>query len=140
MDVAAARQSRQPELTFAELFTPFRRWFNMRPLVHVALSVVALATSSLSAWSLDRDAATGQQIAERACGSCHDVNSSLARDYMGRRAPGFGEIANAPHYSTARLLRIIMVPPHKEMPSVALTEAERRELVAYIQSLRAQAH
>ena len=76
----------------------------------------------------------GQELAVRLCSSCH------ATDPEGQAAtrgdvPSFLAIARSPNVTAERLAGSIIIP-HPAMPSVPLTRAEIRDLIAYILSLK----
>lgn len=105
--------------------------------------VAGLALSFLSftgsAISQSADVSRGQDIAAKHCAGCHETSADKGREQNGRYVPSLREVANTPHYSLIRLRRIIAVPPHSDMPNVALNSSEINDVAAYIQSLRTKA-
>lgn len=85
------------------------------------------------------DPALGRELAERWCGGCHRVGPGAtgpadigsANDAV----PGFAAIAAAPS-TTAASLHAFLRHPHGAMPDLRLTEAQIRDIGAYILSLR----
>ena len=88
-----------------------------------------------SAISQSADVLRGQDIATKHCVGCHETSADKGREQNGRYVPSLREVANTPHYSLIRLRRIIAVPPHSDMPNVALNGSEINDVAAYIQSL-----
>lgn len=101
-----------------------------------ALSFLSFAGS---AFSQSADVLRGQDIAAKHCGGCHETTADKGREQSGRYVPSLREVANTPHYSVVRLRRIIAVPPHSDMPNVALNSSEINDVAAYIQSLSKKA-
>lgn len=103
----------------------------------LALSVLGPTASAISQTA---DVSRGQDIAAKHCAGCHETSADKGREQNGRYVPSLREVANTPHYSLIRLRRIIAVPPHRDMPKVALNDGEINDVAAYIQSLRTKAH
>jgi mono/diheme cytochrome c family protein len=81
------------------------------------------------------DPSRGKELAERLCVTCHNVDASpgnIARTDVA----SFFSIANRSGQSADRLIGAIVFPPHPAMPAVSFTNAELRDLVGYIMSLR----
>jgi mono/diheme cytochrome c family protein len=87
----------------------------------------------------DAGVAKGEDLAKTHCAGCHELTAAKGRDVQGRYVPSLTEVANTPHYSLARLRRIIAVPPHSGMPTAQLDVAEINTLAIYIQSLKKKA-
>ena len=105
--------------------------------IRACLSVAcvgAIATTALAQTKLAKQK-QGRQIAERLCSNCHDVSPN-AGSTVSHPARSFKSIAGRPGQSPTRLAGAIIIP-HPEMPNVALTRVEIRNVVAYIQSLKA---
>lgn len=92
-----------------------------------------------SAISQSADVLRGQDIATKHCAGCHETSADNGREQDGRYVPSLREVANTPHYSLIRLRRIIAVPPHSDMPNMALNSSEINDVAAYIQSLSTRA-
>ena len=105
-------------------------------LVSVMLLLVALSRPS-AGQGLPRtptDPSNGRRIAELMCSSCHIVSpEKQATAVVG--VPSFAAIANHAGQSPERLAGAIIIP-HPPMPTVSLTNAEMRDIIAYILSLR----
>ena len=81
-------------------------------------------------------AANGQRIAEMMCTNCHLVTpGQQSTAVVG--VPSFAAIANHAGQTPERLAGAIIIP-HPPMPSVSLTNAEMRDIIAYIFSLRTE--
>jgi cytochrome c oxidase subunit 2 len=120
---------------------------------NMALQVVAESPSAFNAWAASRraeaapaqgDLVAGQTIFARTCGACHAVAGTMA---LGRVGPDLTHVASRPFIgagvleNTAPNLErwIVDAPAVKEgarMPAIALNAAQRRSVVAYLQSLR----
>jgi mono/diheme cytochrome c family protein len=104
-------------------------------LASLALSFVIFTGSAISQ---NADISRGQDSAAKNCSACHEISADTGREQNGRYVPSLREVANTPHYSVTRLRRIIAVPPHHDMPKLALTSSEITDIAAYIQSLRSK--
>jgi mono/diheme cytochrome c family protein len=105
----------------------------------------AAATTALQfpvlAQPLRGDAASGRQIANSQCSSCHRVLPIL---FPGRGEtsmidkdgpPNFQSVADMT--STTELsLKVFLRSNHKNMPNLILTEAEADDIIAYILSFK----
>jgi len=120
---------------------------------NMALQVVAESPSAFSAWAASRraeaapvqgDLVAGQTIFSRTCGACHAVAGTMA---LGRVGPDLTHFASRPFIGAGALENtapnlerwIVDAPAVKEgarMPPIALDAAQRRSVVAYLQSLR----
>jgi mono/diheme cytochrome c family protein len=80
------------------------------------------------------DVAKGREIAEQICGICHGNSTPLGVDDV--PVPTLADIANSPNYSTVRFRTMMAVPPHSDMPTPRLSEKEREDVVAFVESLR----
>lgn len=125
-----------------------------RPAVLLALLLLAGAT--LAAWwpatarGADMtvpggDAARGRAaIARYGCASCHaipgisqpaaDVGPPL--DRIGKRAYLGGVVANTPAMMVRWLMDPPAIDPRTAMPNVGLTEAEAKDIAAYLYTLK----
>jgi mono/diheme cytochrome c family protein len=82
-----------------------------------------------------QDPAEGAKWATNVCGECHAIARSQPRSPNGR-APTFVELANTPGMTTAALT-VALTTPHAGMPMFVLTSEQRRDIIAYILSLKA---
>src|SRR5258708_39022968 len=80
------------------------------------------------------DARQGQAFAQRVCAKCHTVQRSEIRS-PNPAAPAFPAIAEVPGM-TALALTVVLQSAHNVMPDLVLEPQERRDVIAYILSLR----
>lgn len=105
-------------------------------LVSLVLMLVALSRPSAGQGlpKAPPDASNGRRIAELMCSSCHLVSpEKQSTAVVG--VPSFAAIANHAGQSAERLAGSIIIP-HPPMPTVSLTNAEMRDIIAYILSLK----
>ncbi len=76
----------------------------------------------------------GLSLARQRCAECHAVERGMKISPIAD-APTFGRIANTKGM-TARYLSVELRRAHEIMPNVKLSPFERREIIAYIVSLR----
>jgi len=103
----------------------------MRAWVLCLAVAMSLPTPGLAAST--GDAASGKEIAERWCASCHLV--SPEQTAATTEAPPFASIAERTPEELARL-ETMLTHPHPPMPPLALSRIEIGDLLAYIESLR----
>jgi len=94
-----------------------------------------LLFASAAATAQAQDPQEGAKWAANVCGECHAIARSQPRSPNGR-AQTFVELANTPGM-TAAALNVALTTPHAEMPMFAFTPEQRREISAYILSLKA---
>ncbi len=104
----------------------------MRAKLWVVAIAASLGLSAAGAGAADRPAevASGQQLADSLCSSCHAV---------GARGGGTDMAPTLPAIAAARddeSLRLFLAAPHGAMPPLSLTRQQIADLVAYIGSLR----
>ena len=80
------------------------------------------------------DARQGQAFAQRVCAKCHAVRRGQG-DSPNPNAPTFPVIAEVPGM-TAMALTVVLQSAHNAMPDLVLEPQERRDVIAYILSLR----
>jgi cytochrome c len=80
------------------------------------------------------DARQGQAFAQRVCAKCHAVGRSQSGS-PNPGAPAFPVIADVPGM-TALALTVVLQSAHNAMPDLVLEPQERRDVIAYILSLR----
>lgn len=97
----------------------------MRPLLSIGF-VLALTAPVFAA-----DVANGEKIARRWCASCHVVSAD--QKSASADVPGFAAIA-AKKYPT-KTLATFLTDPHPVMPSMALSQPEIADIIAYIRTL-----
>ena len=109
--------------------------------VHIALLCAGLVlggapmAQAKQKSEFDGDPVAGQRYAIRVCAQCHDVQSR--RDDVDAQAnpPSFHAVANA-KTTSAIGLKAFLLSPHTDMPNLMLTRRDRRDVIAYILSLR----
>lgn len=79
----------------------------------------------------------GQLYAVRVCAQCHDVTIRHAQPFATPGAPDFYAIANAKTTSIVGL-NAFLTTPHPTMPNLIIPDEDRRNVIAYIFSLRAE--
>jgi mono/diheme cytochrome c family protein len=81
------------------------------------------------------DIAAGQTYALGTCAQCHNVTARKARLFGTLGAPDFYAVANAK--TTSRLgLTAFLTTPHPTMPNLIIPDQDRRNVIAYILSMR----
>ena len=80
------------------------------------------------------DTQNGLALAQQVCSECHATRRGQARS-PNSRAPTFLELATAPGM-TVGALTVALTTPHAGMPMFILTADQRRDVIAYILSLR----
>jgi mono/diheme cytochrome c family protein len=80
------------------------------------------------------DVAKGRDYAARVCAQCHAITADTGRSPQPRVAT-FPTIANTPGM-TAQALSIWLTTSHPTMPNLIIELEDRRNVVAYIVSLR----
>lgn len=99
-----------------------------------ARSIVSAA--SVAAPSIS-DVVAGRTYATQMCSSCHDVTSHINDEFAKARPPSFYAVANA-STTTALGLQAFLVTSHEPMPNFIIAQKDRRNVIAYILSLRAE--
>jgi len=108
------------------LITPMTTKRSILMTAFAGLALVAHTTTALSA-----DARRGELFARRVCGFCHVVaEGQPARD---PDAPSFRSIAESRQFREKGVK--FFWERHPKMPDLALTQAEARDLAAYLKSL-----
>lgn len=80
--------------------------------------------------------ASGHQLAQRLCVGCHVIDSSGSTTAPAVGVPTFRAIANQNGQTGARIKDRLIAPPH-QMPDMLLTLREIDDLLAYLETLRA---
>jgi mono/diheme cytochrome c family protein len=106
--------------------------------MHFAVIVVVLFLISVpfAVAQEGGNAAKGLAYARTQCAECHAVERTDGFS-PGTRAASFVHIANTPGV-TATALLVWFQTPHRTMPNLIIPEADRRDIIAYIVSLRAK--
>ena len=102
---------------------------------HVISIAVLLTLMPSAARAQGGDAVKGLAVAQAQCAQCHAIHKGAAPS-PNVRAPTFAAIAAVPGM-TAIALNAFLLTSHATMPNIILTADDRRDLVAYIVSLRA---
>jgi cytochrome c len=97
----------------------------------VATGGSALAQPGIS------DPSHGRELANSLCSNCHEIEPG-SKDTLATHPPTFSSIANRPGQTAEHLAASVILSPHPEMPKVALTTTQMRDIVTYIMSLRAK--
>jgi mono/diheme cytochrome c family protein len=99
------------------------------------IAVVALAVTGLPVYAQESgDPVRGLAVAQAQCASCHALykGAGLSPDV---RAPTFETVAAVPGM-TAIALNAFLQTSHATMPNIILAPEDRRNIVAYILSLK----
>jgi mono/diheme cytochrome c family protein len=78
----------------------------------------------------------GTELARSVCSECHAVRKGQPRS-PNSRAPTFVELANTPGM-TPIALTVALTTPHAGMPMFMLSPEQRRDIIAYILSLKTE--
>lgn len=105
-----------------------------RHLAPIALAC-GLAAFPLAAWAQQQalDPDHGREVAQRVCVGCHAIEPGVQP--RPADVPSFPEIANRPGRTIQTIIGA-MYYPHPEMPGIALTTKEVRDVAAYILTFR----
>jgi len=95
--------------------------------VLVGLAAGLLAPAPSLAQDAD-DVRHGREIAQTICAACHVVAK-------GQLAPPFPVLAATPGMTTIALTAALLTS-HRQMPNIVLQTDERRDVIAYILSLK----
>jgi len=104
-----------------------------RVICLVTFLALSIVVSPIHAQAVG-DPQEGLSFAQQVCSACHAVRSGQVRT-PNSRAPTFLELATAPGMTIAALT-VALTTPHAGMPMLELTADQRRDLIAYILSLR----
>lgn len=95
-----------------------------------AALAIMLATATNAGMAAEKQ--QGETLVRQWCETCHHAGgNSNASDV----APPFGQIANDPAYTDARL-RGWLHEPHPPMPKIELDRRSIENIIAYIRSLK----
>jgi mono/diheme cytochrome c family protein len=102
-------------------------------------STVALLAACTSG-QINRDTGgenlvAGRAYALRTCAQCHNVTDRAAHPLATVGAPDFYAVANAKTTSHIGLNAFLMTP-HPTMPNLIIADEDRRNVIAYILSMR----
>jgi hypothetical protein len=107
------------------------KWISL-PIVSICVIVSSLSGDEASARQTSKF--TGLSLARRMCSECHAIERKMIAS-PNRDAPSFSRIANTPGM-TADFLSVELWRSHDMMPNINLNASDRRDIVAYILSLR----
>jgi mono/diheme cytochrome c family protein len=105
----------------------------VRPTLKLMFAAAAV-TLAYPVHAQESNVGRGAQIAQTICVACHVVarGQSAAPN---SQAPPFPAIANTPGMTTIALTAALMTS-HRLMPNIILEPEERRDVIAYILSLK----
>jgi mono/diheme cytochrome c family protein len=97
------------------------------------VTFLALSVSEVHAQEIG-DTQNGLTWAQQVCSECHAIRRGQTRS-PNSRSPMFSELATTPGM-TVGALTVALTTPHAGMPMFILTDDQRRDIIAYILSLR----
>ena len=107
----------------------------MKKIANLLLLVAALALPALAQQAQPPgDAARGKTLAQHWCSDCHLLKGEKQAV---EGIPPFETIARDPG-KTPEYLRLFLTKPHTPMPPIELDRRQIEDVVAYIETLRAQ--
>jgi mono/diheme cytochrome c family protein len=80
------------------------------------------------------DRQKGRVLARQVCAECHTVGRQVSRS-PNAEAPSFVAVASTPGM-TEMALNVFFQTSHRNMPNFILTADQRKEIIAYILSLK----
>lgn len=101
-------------------------------LSFAVLTTLAIVTSAHGQQLTDRQ--KGRILARQVCAECHAVGRQRLHS-PNSEAPNFVAVASTPGM-TEMALNVFFQTPHRAMPNLILTPDQKREVIAYILSLR----
>jgi mono/diheme cytochrome c family protein len=107
----------------------------MKHAIHAGLWLAALAAFVVPALAQEGDAGAGLTLAQGACATCHAIRPG--QQSTNASAPAFDKVANVPGM-TAIALQASLQTSHRSMPNLILSTEDRRNVAAYILSLKAK--
>ena len=102
------------------------------PLIFGSLILVQSAATAQEVGDL----VAGGAFAREACASCHAIEPKVTAS-PNPNAPAFQHVADTSGM-TATALTVWLQTSHPTMPNLQLTQVEKRDVIAYILSLRAR--
>lgn len=98
----------------------------------------AIAALAVAVWAHDAqaqaDLRNGRGVARGICANCHATRTGELNS-PNPYAPSFENIANTPGM-TAAALRVALNTSHRLMPNIILDNAQQRDVIAYILTLK----
>jgi len=104
----------------------------LRDLIVAAIGSVVAVTLAHAQQLSDRQ--KGRILARQVCAECHAVGRQGRRS-PNSEAPSFVAVASTPGM-TEMALNVFFQTSHRAMPNLILTSDQKREIIAYILSLR----
>jgi mono/diheme cytochrome c family protein len=105
-------------------------------MTRTALSAILLILPTLAAQAqVIGNPQRGAELASDVCTECHAVRDTQ-RLSPNPRSPTFHEVANSPGM-TAAALTVTLTTPHAGMPMFMFSLEQRRDIIGYILSLKA---
>lgn len=119
----------------------------------MALDVTAESPAAFQAWAMERragaaapatpSASAGRVVFARTCGACHAVTGTEALGRVGpdlthvasRSTIGAGALTNSPEHLARWIRHAPDVKEGSRMPEIPLTDAELRDVIAYLETL-----
>jgi mono/diheme cytochrome c family protein len=101
-------------------------------VIAVIATTVSLMTCPL--YAQEGDVSRGAEIARNVCSACHAVSTRSAMS-RNAEAPPFWKLAGTPGMTSIALSAALMTS-HRSMPNIILDPEERRDVIAYILSLK----
>jgi mono/diheme cytochrome c family protein len=121
-------------LSEAPLDALCRRGCIVAPVTKIALAA-SLAMSCVAQAQGTGNVEAGHAYAKKICGECHAVERGET-DYI--NPPSFQNVADSPGI-TERALAFWLQNPHPNMPNFILPEADMKNVITYIMSLKSTA-
>jgi len=100
----------------------------------IALLAVLVCAAGLVQAQDICDAVNGGAIARQVCAECHAVERGQSRSYNDE-APTFDAIAKTPGMTSIALTAALRTS-HRRMPNIILPDAELKDIVAYLLTLK----
>jgi mono/diheme cytochrome c family protein len=116
----------------------FDKGQEMTSLIRFSLTIAVVVVIPVSAFSQQiGDARRGLEVASAICSKCHAITQYQPAS-PNARAPRFEDVANSSGM-TAIALTAWLQTSHPTMPNIKLTDAETRDVIQYILSLKSTA-
>ena len=105
----------------------------MKQKISLASAILLTAIIVFHAFAQEGNVSDGLAVAQQTCSICHAIRKAQSSPNV--NAPTFEAIANVPGM-TAIALQASLQTSHRSMPNLILSADERRNVVAYILSLK----
>jgi mono/diheme cytochrome c family protein len=106
----------------------------MKPKIRLAALLTLSVVASHAHAQVVGDPQKGLGLAQQVCSECHAVRIGEVRS-PNSKAPTFLELATTPGMTSTALL-VALTTPHAGMPMFRLTVEQRKDVIAYVLSLR----